>query len=435
MRPLYYTERNGRLIFASEIKAILGTGLVSAEIDPAVLEQIFTYWSPLSPKTCFKGIVELPPGSFLQIRNRRLRVSRYWDPVFPEDCPSEVGGSKKSTAEYAEELSELLIDAVQLRLRADVPVGAYLSGGLDSSIITSIIRNHTSNHLDTFSIAFDDPEFDESAWQLQMAGILGTDHNVVRVTHGEIGRVFPEVVWHTEVPLTRTSPAPMFLLSKLVQRAGYKVVLTGEGADEFLGGYDIFKEAKVRRFWAEQPGSKRRPLLFQRLYSDIGGLRRSSPAMLAAFFRKDLLELEAPDYSHAVRWRNGRRNCQFLSQAVREEAAASGGNGIEQQIPARYSTWDPLARAQYLEIKIFLSQYLLSSQGDRMGMAHSIEGRFPFLDCRVVEFCNRLPARLEAARPEGEVSAETAGPPMAAAGNLAATQASLSGSDSPQLFE
>jgi asparagine synthase (glutamine-hydrolysing) len=396
VRPLYYTHQGSRLVVASEIKSILATGLVTAEIDPVVLDQIFTYWSPLSPHTVFKNVFELPPGHYLQAANGCLTIKSYWEPEFPERSQAAASGSEKSIAAYAEELSALLIDAVKVRLRADVSVGAYLSGGLDSSVIASVIRNYTSNHLDTFSVAFDDVNFDESAWQMQMAKFLGTEHQVVRATHEDIGGVFPEVIWHTEVPVMRTSPAPMFLLSKLVRDSGYKVVLTGEGADEFLGGYDIFKEAKVRRFWAAQPESKWRLLLFQRLYPDIVGLTRNNGAMLAAFFREDLGNVDALDYSHAVRWRNGRRNCRFFSETVREEIASSQSrNGIERQIPPAFGTWEPLARAQYLEIKIFLSQYLLSSQGDRMGMAHSIEGRFPFLDCRVVEFCNQLPARLK----------------------------------------
>lgn len=395
VRPLFYTQQNGQLLFGSEIKALLATGIVPATINPAVLEQIFTYWSPLSPDTIFQGVVELPPGHYLEADGTDVSVKRYWAPAFPADFETARNRGSKATEAYAGELTQLLIEAVKVRLRADVPVGAYLSGGLDSSLITSLIRNHTSNRLDTFSIAFDDASFDESAWQLQMARFLGTEHQVVRATHADIGNVFPDVVWHTEVPVMRTSPAPMFLLSKRVREAGYKVVLTGEGADEFLGGYDIFKEAKVRRFWAAEPASRRRPQLFQRLYPDIAGLAKSNPAMMAAFFRENLLEVGAHDYSHAVRWRNGRRNCRFLTDAVRHAATAAGAGAFERQIPEEFSRWSPLARAQFLEIKIFLSQYLLSSQGDRMGMAHSIEGRFPFLDFRVVEFCNELPPALK----------------------------------------
>jgi len=396
VRPVFYTQQLGRVILGSEIKSILATGLVSAEIDPAVLAEVFTYWSPLSPRTIFKGILELPPGHYLQVTAGCLTIKPYWQPEFPEDAKEAAARDSRLVTEHMEALGELLVDAVKVRLRADVPVGAYLSGGLDSSVIASIVRNYTSNHLDTFSITFDDGNFDESAWQLQMAKFLGTEHQVVHARQQDIGRVFPEVIWHTETPVMRTSPAPMFLLSKLVRTRGFKVVLTGEGADEFLGGYDIFKEAKVRRFWAANPDSKRRPLLLQRLYPDIGRLGKTNAAMLSAFFRENLTATDAPDYSHAIRWRNGRRNGRFLSKAVQEEATRSESVArLNAQIPASFSRWEPLARAQYLEIRTFLSSYLLSSQGDRMGMANSIEGRFPFLDHRVVEFCNRLPARLK----------------------------------------
>jgi asparagine synthase (glutamine-hydrolysing) len=396
VRPLFYTRKGGSFVFASEIKAILASGRCSAEIDPVVLDQVFTYWSPLSPRTAFRDIVELPPGHYLLARNGEVKVKPYWVLSFPEPDPdSTTVKDLKGLEEYEEEFASLLIDAAKIRLRADVPVGAYLSGGLDSSIIASIIRNFTTNRLDTFSIAFNDTNFDESAYQRQMARFLGTGHQVVQATHADIGRVFPDVIWHTEVPLMRTAPAPMFMLSKLVRQSGYKVVLTGEGADEFLAGYDIFKEAKIRRFWATRPESTWRPLLLKRLYSDIGGLGESNASFLAAFFRNDLLSTNTPNYSHAVRWRNGQRNCRFLSEEVRQAAAGQRGVAFENQLDPQFMRWGPLARAQYLEIKIFLSQYLLSSQGDRMGMAHSIEGRFPFLDCRLVEFCNALPPTLK----------------------------------------
>ena len=395
VRPLYYSVSKGDLIFGSEIKAILADPRLQARIDPAVLDQVFTYWCPLSPHTVFRDIVELPPAHYLLARGGRIEVKSYWELDFPSTAVASSGQPAGQLADYQDEFSALLIDAAKIRLRADVPVGAYLSGGLDSSIIASIVRNFTTNRLDTFSIAFDDAKFDESAWQRQMARFLGTGHQVVQATHADIGRVFPEVIWHTEVPLMRTAPAPMFLLSKLVRDSGYKVVLTGEGADEFLAGYDIFKEAKVRRFWAKQPDSRWRPLLLKRLYPDIGGLSHNNAAILAAFFGKDLRSIDAPDYSHAVRWRNGRRNTRFFSEDVKQEAARTGGDPVGELLSARFKLWDPLAQAQFLEIKIFLSQYLLSSQGDRMGMAHSIEGRFPFLDYRLVEFCNRLPARLK----------------------------------------
>ncbi len=394
VRPLFYAQLpDGSLIFASEIKAILSDPRVHAEMDPTILAQIFTFWAPVASNTVFRGIQELPPGHHLIADRDAVRVERYWQLRFPAD---PVAATDQGADEVVEEFRALLIDACRIRLRADVPVGAYLSGGVDSSTIATVARQHTSNHrLMTFSIAFSDPRFDEAAFQLQMARHLGTDHQVVRATDADIGRVFPDVIWHTEVPVMRTAPAPMFLLSKLVRDHGFKVVVTGEGADEFLAGYDIFKEAKIRRFWARRPESSRRPLLFKRLYHDIEGMAQGSPAFLAAFFGERFEEVECPVYSHLVRWRNNGRACRFFADSVRGVTPTRPWDGLVQSLPAEFARWEPLAQAQYLEITLFLPQYLLSSQGDRMAMAHSIEARFPFLDPRLVEFCNRLHPRMK----------------------------------------
>jgi len=396
VRPLFYTQLEGTLVFGSEIKAILAHPEVRAELDPVALDQIFTYWSTLSPRTCFRGIVELPPGHYLVAREGQVRVTPYWCLAFPEDGEALEGAADRLTDDFVEELRALLVDATRLRLRADVPVGAYLSGGLDSSTIAAIIRTLGVSQLDTFSIAFTDSQFDESEYQRWMARFLGTEHHVVLATHEDIGSVFPDVVWHTETPIMRTSPAPMFLLSKLVCDRRYKVVLTGEGADEFLAGYDIFKESKVRRFWAQQPDSAWRPLLLKRLYPDISRLGASGAGFLKAFFGNGLTDVDRPDYSHTVRWQNNRRTCRFFSEELKNKVALEQDETDNHPtFPPEMPRWNPLARAQYCEISIFLSQYLLSSQGDRPAMAHSVEGRFPFLDYRVVEFCNRLPARLK----------------------------------------
>jgi len=394
VRPIFYTRAGNNLIFASEVKAILAHPTVTAQLDPVALEQIFTYWSTLPPRSCFRNIQSLQPGHYLLARNDRLEIAPYWQLTFRNTAKTDNASVSKS--DYIEKFRELLVDATRIRLRADVPVGAYLSGGLDSSTIAAIIRHIGHSHLDTFSIAFSDPKFDESEHQKRMANFLGTDHQVVFATHADIGRVFPDVIWHTETPLMRTGPAPMFLLSKLVNDRKYKVVLTGEGADEFLAGYDIFKEAMVRRFWARQPDSVRRPKLLQRLYSDISDLNATGQAYLKAFFGTGLKETARSDYSHFIRWRNNRRTCNFFSQDFRAslDQERRAGDG-ELPLPNGFESWGALEQAQALEITIFLSHYLLSSQGDRPAMAHSVEGRFPFLDYRVVEFCTSLPSRLK----------------------------------------
>ncbi len=391
VRPLFYTQQRGAVYFGSEIKAVLNGLGAGGALSPADLLDVFTYWSARPGRSVFAGIQELPPGHHAVWRDGNLTLQRYWSVNF-DPAPRN---SFKPEAQYLDEFHDLLVDAAKIRLRADVPVGAYLSGGLDSSVIAAVIRNYTANQLNTFSIAFTDENFDEREHQRRMANHLGTTHQVVEATHAEIGQVFPDVIWHTEIPLLRTAPAPMFLLSQLVRRAGFKVVLTGEGADEFLGGYDIFKEAQVRRFWARQPDSQLRPALLRRLYPDIFKSNQTSPAFLTAFFGEGLREIESPDYSHALRWRNNRRTWRFFTDDVLQAGTQSPREQIEPLLPKKYFQWSGLERAQFLEIATFLSQYLLSSQGDRMGMANSIEGRYPFLDFRVVEFCNRLPSRLK----------------------------------------
>jgi asparagine synthase (glutamine-hydrolysing) len=397
VRPLFYTHApDGTFLFASEIKCLLSDPRVSAEIDPSVVRQVFTYWAPLSPNTVFRGIQELPPAHYLVADRDSLHIQHYWRNAFPAQNEFTPDSSTNRNLEaLLETFRDLLIDACRIRLRADVPVGAYLSGGLDSSTLAAIVRRFTPNRLVTFSIAFTDQQFDESAFQQQMAASLGTEHHTVHATHSDIAEVFPEVIWHAEVPLMRTAPAPMFLLAKLVHRHGFKVVLTGEGADEFLAGYDIFKEAKIRHFWARQPLSKSRPRLLARLYSDVPGFSQANPEMLASFFGKELSHVHSPWYSHSVRWRNNLRTTRFFADDSPATPRRLSFSEINSALPSDSSGWHPLARAQYLEVATFMSQYLLSSQGDRMAMAHSVEGRFPFLDVRLVEFCNRLDPRLK----------------------------------------
>ncbi len=392
VRPLFYVQLPGGLAFASEMKALFLIPGVKARLDPYGLAQAFTFWAPQPPRTAFEGVWELPPGHFLRASGDGLAVQRYWRLTFPR-AGAEL---RMSEEEAAEELRALLADATRLRLRADVPVGSYLSGGLDSTLVAALARQHIPHTLCTFSIAFEERAFDEREYQESATAFLGTDHWRTECTNADIAAVFPQVVWHAEAPLLRTAPAPLFLLSRLVRESGIKVVLTGEGADEFLGGYNIFKEDKVRRFWAADPDSALRPLLLRRLYPYVGNLARTGDAHLRAFFGKDLLAVNRPGYSHRIRWHNTSRLWGFFAPELL--GTLDGYDPVEEllaSLDGNLGDWSPLAQAQYLEVTTFLSPYLLSSQGDRMAMAHSVEGRFPFLDHRVVEFCNRLPPQFK----------------------------------------
>ena len=392
VRPLFYARCGGRFYFASEIKALFNAVPFARRLNPAVLRNVFTYWSPLPGDTVFEAIHELPPGHYAMVDGDSVQITRYWQLHFLDPASDRTRYRATSEPALKDQLRDLLLDATRVRLRADVPVGAYLSGGLDSSLIAALIRHCTPSRLRTFSIAFTDSNFDERDHQRLVARFLGTEHEVLEATHADIGRVFPDVIWHTEVPTLRTAPAPMFMLSHRVRTANFKVVLTGEGADEFLAGYDIFKEARIRAFWAREPDSTRRPRLLQRLYPEIFGPTPTS-GFLAAFFREGLANVDSVDYSHCIRWRNTRRTWRFLNQDLLDCDSAVTDGAIASLLPPQFASWGTLERAQFLESSIFLPEYLLSSQGDRVAMAHSIEGRFPFLDHRVVEFCNALPSR------------------------------------------
>lgn len=391
IRPLFYTLADGKFFFASEIKALFTQREVSREIDRIGLDQLFTLWTTIAPRTIFEDIHELPPGHSLIVEQGTLRSERHWQLEYADES-----SSPRSTDEWADELLALLIDSTRLRLRADVPVGAYLSGGLDSSLTTALIRKYTGAPLKTFSVTFDDADFDESGYQQDVVRAWNTEHQSIRCTHADIGRVFPDVIRHTEKPLLRTAPAPLFLLSQLVHDQGYKVVITGEGADEMCGGYDIFKEAKLRRFWARDLDSKHRPLLLKKLYPYLKTLQAQSPDYLKAFFHVRPDDLANPFFSHLPRFELTAKTKAFFSPDVRQDLVDySTLNQLHTGLPRDFEEWQPFHQAQYLEAAHLLPGYILSSQGDRMAMAHAVEGRFPFLDHRVMEFAGRIPTSLK----------------------------------------
>lgn len=392
IRPLFYCQTVEGFRFASEIKALHSCPDVPRELDLHALDQIFTYWVTLPPRTAFRDIHQLPPGHSLAIEDGQVRIQQYWQLEYPAANNYTEGGERRLT----EELLALLRDAIRIRLRADVPVGTYLSGGLDSTFITALTKTFVGDHLHTFSVSFDDNEFDESPYQQQASAFLSTRHSDVRCSCEDIARVFPEVIWHTEQPIVRTAPAPLFLLSELVRNSGFKVVLTGEGADETLGGYDIFKETKIRRFWGRHPSSAWRPLLLKRLYPYMEAIQHQSPAYLKSFFHVTEKDLESPFFSHLPRWELTARLKLFLSEAARAELRSDMGSAeLNRLIPNDFASWDSFNRAEYLEAQYLLPGFILSSQGDRMAMAHAVEGRYPFLDHRVVEFAVKLPPNLK----------------------------------------
>ena len=247
IRPLFYTCIGNRLLFASEIKALFTHPEVPRTIDAEALHQVFTFWTTIGGSTIFEGIHELPPGHYMTVKDGRITRQAFW--TLPYYAPEDRW--QGSFPEACEALHDLLLDAVRIRLRADVPVGAYLSGGLDSSTDRrpwSQAVSPAGGYAPSASPS-SDAAYDESRYQQKMIAHLQTDHRRTLASNQGIRDHFADLIWHCEKPILRTAPVPLYLLSGLVRENQLKVVLTGEGADEVFGGYNIFKEAKIRQFW------------------------------------------------------------------------------------------------------------------------------------------------------------------------------------------
>ncbi len=387
--PLHYAVVGDRLLFASEAKALFAGGRLSPRFDAAGLAEAFTCWSASAPTTVFAGIRSVRPATALRF-DAALRPTEvhYWQPH-----PGDVYGAM-TMDEAVEALEEKLSQAVALRLRADVPVGCYVSGGLDSSVIADMARGRVGATMQTFAIRFADPRYDEGVEQRLAVRHLGTSHHEVMADGAAIRAALSDVVWHCETPLLRTSPVPLYLLSGLVQQTGIKTVMTGEGADEFLAGYTIFKEDEIRRFWARQPRSHVRPALLGRIHHYIGGADARANRLWQEFFAKGLEDTGHPFYSHLIRWQNTAWTIRLLDGAGRQGFdLAALMDRLAATMPPGWQDWDALTRAQWIEVATFLSPYLLACQGDRVAMAHGVEARYPFLDPEVVDLALALPRR------------------------------------------
>lgn len=387
IRPLFYTTINDSFVFASEIKSFLEFPDFNPKISAKTLSEYFTFWTSLSNNTAFENVFELPPGTYMTISANSKTLIKYWELPITKPNAYVFNNAK----EASEEFETIFTDAVKLRLRADVQVAAYLSGGLDSCITTSFIKKITPDSLRTFSIGFTEKDFDESSYQNIARDYFETQHSGITCSSKDISESFKDVVWHSEAPLLRTAPSPMSLLAKSVKNHNIKVVITGEGADELFGGYNIFKENKIKRFWAKDPQSKYRPFLLKKLYPYIPQIKSANSNILKLFFGYKLNETDSPIYSHLLRWHNTSRINNYLSKDYRETIDNYDPiSEIQKQLEDKLEGYDDLTKAQWIELNFFMSKYLLSSQGDRMAMANSIEGRYPFLDHRVIEFSMKL---------------------------------------------
>ena len=389
IRPLYRLKHEGRWYFASEMKAFDVIPGYVREMDVNHMFQHGLFWNTLLDNTVYKGVGTVAAGTFevYSQEGESGKSERYY----------EIGEthhlSELSFDEAVASFKSMLEDAVRLRLRSDVPVAAYLSGGIDSSVISHLVASLTRKRFETYSVAFSDEEFDESAYQRLMAKKLGTAHNETRVDYQDINNSFLQAVYHIERPVFRTAPVPLFLLSKRVHADGIKVVVTGEGADEILFGYDSFKELKLLDFWSKFPDSQLRPQLIKRLYPHLQYYKDPKQFGLMKMYYETFLN----SYNNELAGLNIRcYNNRILNGFLNKDRDVTIGldglvDDIKRILPDNFHSWTLLQKNQFLEMKTLLSGYLLSSQGDRMSMAHSVEGRYPFLDHRLIDLLFSFP--------------------------------------------
>jgi asparagine synthase (glutamine-hydrolysing) len=382
IRPLYILQHNDTYYFASEMKAFDTIKNYRREFNIQNLYEHALLWNTINDKTVYKNIRSLPGGTFeIYKQGQTPNNIRFYEIGESQgDSPRDINSAK-------EEFTDLLDDSVRLRLRSDVPVGTYLSGGIDSSVTTYLTAKHNKEKFKTFSVSFADADFDESFFQKEMVQRINSEHYDVNVDYEQINNNFIDAVYHFERPVFRTAPVPLYLLSDKVNQQNIKVVLTGEGADEILFGYDTFKELKLLQFWARQPDSNWRPLLIKKLYPHLMHYKDTRQFGLMRMFYEGFLDT----FDNELVGLNIRaHNNKILSSFFNEDYNLSLDReslltDIKKILPDNFWSWSLLQRNQFLEFKTLLSGYLLSAQGDRMSMAHSVEGRYPFLDHRLVE--------------------------------------------------
>jgi asparagine synthase (glutamine-hydrolysing) len=390
--PLFWTRRGDWLLFGSEIKAILASGMVPVKADLRGINHLFTFFAMPGPVTCFDGITSLLPGHFLDVTrpertesgNRAVRDRTYWEIDFP-DRGHEVDGS---ATELTDRFEEAMLAAVDKRLRADVPVVSYLSGGVDSSLVAAMASKVRGNPIPTFTIRIDDPRLNETVEAGIVAQHIGSRPRVVNVGADEVLNTYPRLVAAAESPVIDTSCAALLLLAQDVHNEGFKVALTGEGADEWLAGYPWYKVHKLLGYLDCVPGL---PLStgIRRLFLKLTG----APAIPKEWMRRTLEAVGGPNPWLDIYGLVSIAKMRFFGPQLREVMANHNPYadlGLNQE---RMTHWHPLNRGLYLGARIHLPGLLLNAKGDRVAMHSSVETRYPFLDEKVYALLAELHPR------------------------------------------
>jgi asparagine synthase (glutamine-hydrolysing) len=384
-KPLVYREEAGRLLFASELKALLAVPGVPRTLDPRALDEYLTYQYVPHPRTIYRGMAKLPPGHYALWRDGRLEVHAYWQPDFAaeEDRPAR---------EYADELRTRLTSAVELRLQSEVPLGAFLSGGIDSTIVVGLMRRLTDGPIRTFSIGFHEPEYDETRYARLVAKRFSTIHEEFRVEPRAI-EILPRLAWHYDEPLADSSVVPTWYVSELTRRQ-VTVALTGDGGDELFAGYSRYQAVALAH------GFDRLPAAVRRLLPDLlgrwlpPGWRQKS---LLRRWRRFVDGLREPPERRYVEWMSiftAAQRARLYNDDFQAELAQSEPPEFLAAALARAAGRDAVTAASLADLVTYLPCDLMAKV-DTASMAHALECRQPFLDHRVVELAMRMPSRLK----------------------------------------
>lgn len=390
IKPLFFAWHKGVLILASEVKALFAAG-VPRRWDHASFYQAASLLVPQQDRSLFAGVQQVPPGHYLLATPGHLQIVRYWDFDY---APAQGQPTRTSDAEYAEAFRDAFDEAVRLRLRADVPVGCYLSGGIDSCAVLGLAAQHRRDPIRAFTLRFDRSEYDEGAIAEEMAARVGAEFHPIPIRQTDLADQFSDAIWHSETLCINGHGVAKFMLSRAVRDAGYKVVLTGEGSDEILGGYPHFRRDMLLYDSAGQD-----PETVQRLLDELRQTNPVSRGLLLPDGEAIASESVQRLLGFAPSWMEAYGTIAFKLHALFSEDFALRFaahdpyrtllNGLD--VRGQLSGRPPVHQSLYLWAKTHLPNYVLAMLGDRMEMAHSIEGRVPFLDHHVVELVRRLP--------------------------------------------
>lgn len=392
VKPLFYAEHDGALYLASEAKALFAMGVPAGWSHDAVYGGGFIL---PGERTLFRGVFAVPPGHYLRATRESHRVHQYWDVDYPRD---DMPAPARTEQEYVEGFRAVLEDAVKTRLRADVPVGCYLSGGIDSCAVLGLASLHHEGPVQAYTLTFDGPQYDESVIAEEMAGHAGATYQAIPMKQADLATNFRAAVIQSEIPFINGHTVAKFMLSGAVRESGYKVVLTGEGSDEILAGYPHFRRdmllhhtagqdpAETTRLLAKlvEDNQVSRGLLLPEGDADTGAVCRTLLGSVPSW-------LEAMSGTSA-RMRGLMRD-DFLEPLRRTDVIGTLLSSLD--VRGRLEGRNAVHSALYLWAKTILPHYILSNLGDRMEMAHSIEGRVPFMDHNVAEYLHHVPVSLK----------------------------------------